>query len=174
MQQHREARCPLNQRSDRRAIQSKDEITFPVAWHCAIFNAGRRSLSMMAGVTNDFARALLIDIAMQLKGSDNGRFLPHEKDWTDSGGTDYKADWRTKEHGAVAAFHFVYGALAAKSPPQARIHAEVTQVPARAVRPCTKLGCGALGCDDGSGRRSDHPREPSPAPTTPGRVRSSR
>lgn len=92
---------------------------------------------MIAGVTNDFARALLIDIAMQLKGSNNGRFLPHEKDWTDSGGTDYKADWRTKEHGAVTAFHFVDGALAAKlaadtarcqafmlpAPPQAGIHA---------------------------------------------------
>ncbi len=41
VQQHREARRPLNQRSNRRAIQSKDEITFPVARYCAIFNAGR-------------------------------------------------------------------------------------------------------------------------------------
>ena len=32
MQQHREARRPLNQRANRRAIQAKDEVTFPVAW----------------------------------------------------------------------------------------------------------------------------------------------
>src|SRR5918995_1043565 len=41
MEQHREAGCTLNQRSNRRAAKAQDEVSFPVPWHRPIGRFGR-------------------------------------------------------------------------------------------------------------------------------------
>src|SRR5829696_9960896 len=41
MEQHREAGCALNQRSNRRAAKAQNEVAFPVPWHRPIDRFGR-------------------------------------------------------------------------------------------------------------------------------------
>ena len=38
--QHREPGGPLHQRSDRRTVQSEDQVAFPVSWHCPVVGLG--------------------------------------------------------------------------------------------------------------------------------------
>ncbi|BAV50202.1 Integrase catalytic protein [Mesorhizobium loti] len=51
MQQHREACRTLNQRADRRAAKTKDEVSLPVARHSAIGRFGGAVTIMISGET---------------------------------------------------------------------------------------------------------------------------
>ena len=41
VQQHREPGRALNKRPDRGTLQSEDQVTFPVSWHCPVVGLGR-------------------------------------------------------------------------------------------------------------------------------------
>ena len=41
VQQHRESRGALNKGPDRGTLQSEDQVTFPVSWHCPVVGLGR-------------------------------------------------------------------------------------------------------------------------------------
>ena len=41
VQQHRETSGSLDKCADSRFVEADDEITFPVPWHCPVFNLGR-------------------------------------------------------------------------------------------------------------------------------------